>query len=70
MGVAVGTALKFYTSQSKGCKLEVKKFFVFLLLILTFVEIIGRGAFYSTILNRVQAEHHFKYQKQLHGGVL
>ena len=55
MGLALGTNLKFYTSVTKGLKLNVKKFWE---LILTFVEVTGkklvRGAFLgSLILNRV-----------------
>ena len=57
LGLALGTNLKFYTSLSKGLKLKVRKFWG---LIPTFVEVtgeklVGGGAFWTPILNRVKA---------------
>ena len=46
LGLALGVALKYYTSVEKGLKLKVKKFWG---LIVTFVEVtvekLGREAF-------------------------
>ena len=39
LGLALGANLKFYTSLSKGLKLNVRKFWG---LILTFVEVTGK----------------------------
>ena len=55
LGLALGIALKFYTSVAKGLKVKVKKFWG---LIPTFVEVIGEnmveGAFWApSILSRV-----------------
>ena len=54
-GLALSTALKFYTSVAKGLQLKVRKF---LGLIPTFVEVTGEklvgGPFYPLILNRVK----------------
>ena len=56
LGLALGVALKFYTSLAKGLRLKVIKFFR---LIPMFIEVIGeklvRGLFAPTpILNRVK----------------
>ena len=59
LGLALGVALKYYTSVEKGLKLKVKKF---LGLIVTFVEVtvekLGREAFQHSILNRARAAYH------------
>ena len=61
LGMALGMALKFYTSVTKRLKLKVRKF---LGLIPTFVEVTGVGGGSKLvggggggILNRVKAVH-------------
>ena len=55
LGLALGTNLKLYTSQSKRLKLKIRMFWG---LILTFVEVTGEklvgGPFAPPILNRVK----------------
>ena len=65
LGLALGMALKFYTSVTKGLKLKVRKSWG---LTPAFVEVAGgktdRGAFLPPlILNRVDRHQHFQFHE-------